>query len=146
MFKLNPRVIHQSQTVRGRDKPLLLGSAQVRLQYREQRDCPKGRQLQEEKQKGYSYLHQVLTAHLPTKRVERARSATQTCSLHKARKSGAGKDSQVTRVLLLSLLMHCPWNSIFSDSTIPTPDFLASIFPEYLFLFLHFKSSHVILL
>jgi len=108
MFKLNPRVIHQSQTVRGRDKPPLLGSAQVRLQYREQRDCPKGRQLQEEKQKGYSYLHQVLTAHLPTKRVERARSATQTCSLHKARKSGAGKDSQVTRVLLLSLLMHYP--------------------------------------
>ena len=33
-----------------------------------------------------------------------------------------------------------------TTDTITMPDFLASIFPEYLFLFLHFKSFHVILL
>lgn len=75
MFKLKPRVIQQSQTVPGRDKPPLLGSPQVRPQYREQRECLEGRQLQEGK--GRSYLLQVPTANVPTKRVERARSATQ---------------------------------------------------------------------
>lgn len=111
-LKLNPRVIYQSQTVRGRDKPPLLGSAQVRLQYREQ-GVPQGQIASGGKGKRIQ---------LPTSSpycifTYQEGGDSQECYtevfLHKARKSGVGKDSQVTRVLLLSLLMHFPWNSIF---------------------------------